>query len=222
MSGNNHIASALSIVEILIAVYSVKTADDVVILSKGHGCLALYVMLEYLGFDPPLKHHPDILPEQGIPCTTGSLGHGFPIGVGMALAKRVQCDSGRVYIVMGDGECQEGTTWESAMLAAHYGLSVCVVVDRNKLQALGNTESIMSLNNLKAKFQAFGVSCMETIGHDIKALKQAVLSVSDMPLVVIAQTVKGKGVRCMESRAEWHAKMPTVKEMQEAHMELAA
>ena len=172
-----HLASAFSIIEILIALDEVLKEHDKFILSKGHGCLSFYIALRHKGFNPIISEHPDIQVEQGIECTTGSLGHGLPIGLGMAFAKKFKKDDGRIYVLMSDGECQEGTTWESLLLASHHKLDNLVsIVDHNKLQALGRIEEILSLGNLMDKFTAFGCDVSEVDGHSpteiIKALEK--------------------------------------------------
>ena len=223
-SGNNHIASAMSIVEILIAVYSMMTKDDKFILSKGHGCLALYAMLESLGYKPELKHHPDIDVANGITCTTGSLGHGLPIAVGMAMGLKIQDKPGNIYVLMGDGECQEGTTWESCMLAAHYQLNnLIAIVDRNGKQALDDTERVCALGDLWQKFTAFDWDCCESDGHVSANIIDVMRDrFKHKPFVLIANTIKGKGIPYMEDKPEWHAKMPSAAQFSSSFRELVA
>ena len=216
-----HLPSSLSCVEILLAIYSLKGKDDKLILSKGHGCQSWYVILQDLGFNPPLKQHPDICVEQGIECTTGSLGHGLPIGIGMALGKKLKAEKGMVYVVISDGECQEGTTWESALLAAHHKLNnLCVVVDNNHLQSLDWVDTVTSLGDLREKFNSFGWSCEAVDGHDVEDLQSAIRFNSKFPRMVLAQTIKGKGISFMENVPAYHARALTEEEIVRARKEL--
>ena len=218
-TGINHIASSLSVVEILCALFSIAGENDRIILSKGHGCLGYYILLWEKGYNPPLKAHPDIDIENGIECTTGSLGHGLPIGVGMALAKKIKKEKGNIYVLMGDGECQEGTTWESAIVASQQKLdNLCVIVDKNGLQALCETNSTMW--NLAEKFAAFGFGAFYVNGHNVEELKGSISEVSSIPKVVVAHTVKGKGISFMENCAKFHAKLPDAEELEIARKEL--
>jgi len=229
--GNGHIASAFSIVEILVALYdNVLTKDDKFILSKGHGCLSFYVVLREKGFNPTISGHPDIDVKNGIECTTGSLGHGLPVAVGMALAKKLKKEKGTIYVLLGDGESQEGTTWESLAIASHHKLgNLVVIVDKNNLQALGETRSILSLNSLREKVISFGCHSIRCNGHDVEKIGSALRDKCsshnslfvDFPKVVIADTVKGKGVSFMENRAEWHHRIPDERQLKLAYGELA-
>jgi transketolase len=216
-TGHNHVAPALSCVEIINSVFNVMNLDDRFILSKGHACLTLYAALKDKGLNPNTTcGHPDIDKVNGIECTTGSLGHGLPIGVGMAFAKKFKKEKGQVYVVMGDGECQEGTTWESLLIASHYKLNnLTVIVDKNSLQALDFVNNILSLDNLKRKFKSFNCNCIELLdGHDLKSLSYAIKLQSPIhPKVIIANTIKGKGVPIAENRPEWHAKMPKMEDL---------
>jgi len=221
-TGINHIASSLSVVEILCALFSIARENDKIILSKGHGCLGYYILLREKGYNPLLKVHPDIDIENGIECTTGSLGHGLPIAVGMALAKKLKGKDGNIYVVMGDGECQEGTTWESSMIASQYDLgNLCVIVDYNNLQALDRLDKIVSLGDLRAKFLSFGWVCREASGHDIREIKYKLeQNVPSMPKCIIAHTVKGKGLSFMENNPAFHARLPNEMELEIASKEL--
>ena len=230
-AGRGHLASALSLVEILRVLY-----DDVLrydakqpkwsgrdrfILSKGHGCMALYIILAEKGFFPMgelwkfcrfdalLGGHPE--PKvPGVEISTGSLGHGLPIAVGMAIyAKRVKSDH-RVYVVLGDGECNEGTVWEAAMGASKHRLdNLVVMVDYNKHQSYGSTEEVLNLEPFAEKWHSFGFDVKEVDGHDVKALQQALtlsLQQSGRPTAVICHTVKGRGIGFAENNLKWHHK----------------
>ena len=217
-----HIAPSLSTVEILLAAYGRMTKDDKFILSKGHGCIAWYVLLRDLGKNPPLKHHPDIDVANGVECTTGSLGHGLPMAVGMALAKELKGEPGIVYVLMGDGECQEGSVWESAMIASKYGLDrLCVIVDRNGLQCLDTTDNISGLGDLAVKFQSFDWYARDVDGHDIKEIDDHLGCNSfGKPKILIAHTVKGKGISYMENNPIFHSRLPNEEEINIARREL--
>ena len=217
-----HLPSSLSVVEILMAIYNLPLGkDDKFILSKGHGCQSWYVILRDLGLNPPLKQHPDIYIEQGIECTTGSLGHGLPMGVGMALGKKLRDEGGTIYVVISDGECQEGTTWESALLAAHHKLdNLCVIIDRNSIQSLDWTYRVTTLGNLAEKFKAFGWSARDVFGHNVGTIQRVLKVGSDRPRVIVAQTIKGKGISFMENVPAYHARSLTPKEIVKARKAL--
>jgi transketolase len=227
-----HIGSSMSLIEILRVLYDdilrfrpqePKWPDrDRMILSKGHGCLALYVMLADKGFiplesldtfchrDSILGGHPESNKVPGVEASTGALGHGLSIGVGMALAARLQRRDSRVFVVTGDGEINEGSIWEAAMSAGKHKLAhLTVIVDYNKLQSAGPTREIMDLEPLADKWRAFGFQPVEVDGHDVAALR-AVLGrlplAADRPTAVICHTVKGKGIPFAENDAGWHHK----------------
>ena len=217
-----HPGGSLSEIEILIALFNIiMKKEDKFILSKGHSCYPLYLLLQEKGFNPKIKPHPDIDIENGIYCTSGSLGHGFPIALGMALARKLKSEEGKIYVLIGDGECQEGTTWESALIASHYKLNnLVVIVDNNKLQALDNIDKIVSLGNLKEKFESFGCYVEEINGHDFQEIIPALEKQTDEPHVIITNTIKGKGVSYMENDPKWHTRLPTEKELNQAYEEL--
>jgi transketolase len=246
-SGTPHLGSCLSCVDILTALYfDVLRIDpanhraperDRLILSKGHGAPALFQVLAMRGFyaesrldnygqdggvfaeHPPTPEH---LP--GIEAATGSLGHGLPIGLGMALAGRIQARPYNVYAVLSDGECNEGSVWEAAMLAAAQRVSnLCVVIDFNKWQATGRSREVMALDPLADKWRAFGWNTVEVDGHDMSALLQALRGfpgAEGKPTAIIAHTVKGKGVSFMEDDNNWHYRIPTAEEVVLAKREL--
>lgn len=218
-----HIGGCFSETDILIALYdNVLMPEDKFILSKGHACYTLYVLLKEKGLNPPIKPHPDICEKDGISCTTGSLGHGFPIGVGMALARKLKKKEGKIYVLIGDGECQEGTTWESALLANHHKLNnLVIIVDHNKLQALQSIDEVTSLGSLKTKFESFGFEVSEINGHNIPEIVLALQKQTEKPHVIIANTIKGKGVSFMENDSKWHTRIPIEQEIKQAYQELS-
>ncbi len=221
--GGGHIGGALSIIEILISLYKkVLKKEDKFILSKGHGCLPFFILLKEKGYNPNIAGHPEIDIENGINCTTGSLGHGLPTGVGMALARKVKNKLGRIYVLMSDAECQEGTTWESSLLASHYKLdNIIAIIDNNKLQTLGKTEDILSLKDIQKKFEAFGWHTSKINGHSFKEIIQALNETKkNKPRMIIADTIKGKGVSFMEGVSKWHTTIPTEEELNQAYKEL--
>jgi len=215
---HGHIAPALSTVEILCSIDAIMEDNDKFIMSKGHACLALYAFLQLRGLNPNTEcGHPEYQPEEGIECTTGSLGHGLPVAVGMAFAKKYLKQSGRVYVLLGDGECQEGTTWESLLLASHHNLdNLTIIIDRNKLQALDRTENVLSLENLHNMINSFQINIIELDdGHNIDSIINALKhKPSKKPLCIIANTIKGKGLPEAENKAEWHYRFPTEEEIE--------
>lgn len=235
-----HIAPAFSCLELVDAAYHElmrRDADppDTFVLSKGHGCLAQYIILEALGVLTPehlktyckpggsLGSHPDY-GVPGIEASTGSLGHGLGIAVGMALADKVRGHDRCVYVVMSDGELQEGSVWEALMLAPTLGLTnIVALVDLNDFQSLGRTsETHPNFYPMKEKIEAFGWECREVDGHDTAAIVAAVRQRrSAAPLLVLGRTTKGKGVSFMENVPIWHYRSPSPDEYQQAIRELA-
>nr|WP_246110680.1 transketolase [Thermosediminibacter litoriperuensis] len=246
-AGTGHLGPALSLAEILATLYigilkldpqNPRWSDrDRLILSKGHGCLALYSILSQVGFferrhlkdfcsrfDTVLPGHPEMkLP--GVEANTGSLGHGIAIGMGMALAAHLDKKEYKVFVVTGDGELQEGSNWEAAMAAAHYKLyNLVVVVDRNRLQLGDFTENISRLEPLAEKWSSFGWGVKVVDGHDVRELLLAfeeIPFVKNQPSVVIANTIKGKGLKIAENKVEWHYKVLTRKQYEDLKNELA-
>jgi transketolase len=246
-TGTPHLASCLSCVDLLTALYfSVLRIDpakpkdverDRFILSKGHGAMALFHVLALRGFysedmllaygndgsvfaeHPPTPDH-----LAGIEAATGSLGHGLPLGLGMALAARIQKRSYSVYAVLGDGECNEGSIWECAMLAAAQKVSnLCAIVDFNKWQATGRSQEVMALDPLVDKWRAFGWNTYEIDGHDMTAILSAInmfQATNNRPTAIIAHTIKGKGVSFMEDDNNWHYRIPTADEVLKSKAEL--
>jgi transketolase len=203
---------------------------DIFILGKGHASVALYVILAYNGFFPKeylnkyhidggiLSAHPDMTKVNGIECSTGSLGHGAGIGLGMAIAKDRNKNGGHVYVLMGDGECNEGSVWETAMLATTLKQkNYTLIVDFNHLQGMGR--DVIHQYNLGERFAAFGFKIKEVNGNDISELLPA-LQDRDGPLAVISHTVKGFGVSFTEDKLEWHYKSPNDEQFKLAMEEL--
>ena len=208
--GEAHLGGSFSIIESLIALYEeVLTPLDKFILSKAHASFPLCLLLRERGLKPNLTTHLEIDSENGIHATTGSLGHGLPIGIGMALARKRRGEKGRIVVMISDGECQEGTTWESLLIAAHHRLdNLLVLVDYNKIQALSRLEDALSLDNLAEKFRAFGWDCTEVEdGHDFSSIIPALLEAKTKnPRAVLLHTVKGKGIPEFEDDPVWHAR----------------
>jgi len=245
-AGTPHLGSALSCVDILTALYGTNPQllpekldtqeRDRVIFSKGHAATALYAVLARRGFFPTellesyaqngscLPEHPVLGTVPGVEATSGSLGHGLGLGLGMALAARIQQSHYRVFVVMSDGECNEGSVWEAAMFAPAHGLeNVVVIVDFNKWQATGRSEEVLAISPLTRKWEAFGWHSIEVDGHDLNELTRVLTDVPDgtgKPIAIVAHTVKGKGVSFMEDDNNWHYRIPTADEVQQAKREL--
>ncbi len=218
-----HIGGSFSAVEILVSLYDIVLNDkDKFILSKGHACFPLYVLLREKGCNPALSGHPSIDVENGINCTTGSLGHGLPMGIGMAMAKKLKKEKGRIYVLMGDGECQEGTTWESSLLGAQYKLdNLTVIVDFNKVQGSGRVKDILHLRGLEGMFDSNCWSVSRIDGHSYEQIIPSLKKhIQEKPRIIIADTIKGKGVSYMEGKPEWHARFPNPDELKQAYEEL--
>ncbi|MDW8308969.1 MAG: transketolase [Verrucomicrobiales bacterium] len=230
--GRGHVGSAFSLVEMLRVLYDeVLRYDpknprwperDRFILSKGHGCLALYVLLAEKGFFPEeelwkfckadgiLGGHPEAGKIPGVEASTGSLGHGLPIGVGMALAARMDGAPHRVFVVVSDGESNEGSLWEAALCAAKHRLSnLTVLVDYNKQQSYSTTYEVLDLEPFAEKWRAFGFAVEEVDGHSVSALRAVLARVPfdpNKPSAIICHTIKGKGVSFVENNLSWHHK----------------
>ncbi len=229
--GRGHIGPALSLVEILRVLYddflvfdskNIKLKNrDRFILSKGHGCLALYAILADKGFfqkkelkiacEPQsiLGGHPETK-VPGVEASTGALGHGLPIGVGMAIAAKIKKENHKVVVVIGDGETDEGSIWESAMSAAKHKLSnLIVLLDYNKIQSYGFIKDVLNLEPLKQKWESFGFEVGEVNGHDVNQLKNILKqfsSTKNKPKIIICHTIKGKGIAFAENNPSWHHK----------------
>ena len=239
-----HVGSCFSIIEILAALYfrvmkvsPTKTHEpgrDRFILSKGHACAALYSVLRERGFmdeehlkgfavdGGTLEHHPTMDLERGIEASTGSLGHGLSIGAGLALAGKLDRMDYRVFVLMSDGELNEGSVWEAAMFAAHHRMDKLVaIIDINKIQALGFTKDIVDMEPLVAKWEGFGWHTQRCDGHDYGAILGAMDSLSaERPNAVLLDTVKGKGVSFMQNELLWHYRSPDDEEYARAKKEL--
>ncbi len=227
--GPTHLGGGLSIVDIMATLYGGLMnfdADnphwnerDRFILSKGHGVLGFYTALvearviseevfqQFKKDDSPLISHPVMNLDLGIESSNGSLGHGLSLAVGMGIAARKKYANHRIYVLLGDGECNEGSVWEAAMCAAQYKLgNIVAIVDNNGFQSDGSTEDIISSLTLAAKWRSFGWNVCEVNGHDVKDLVIALQThlVSDQPNCLIAKTIKGKGIEFMENNNEWH------------------
>ena len=209
---------------------------DRFVLSKGHCAPALYSILTEKGYVPKeellkfrkmdgiLQGHPDMRKIPGVDMTTGSLGQGLSIANGMALASKMNHEGYRVYCLLGDGEIEEGQVWEAAMTANKYKLdNLCAIVDYNGLQIDGTVEEVKGLDDLEGKFRSFGFNTIVTNGNDIEKLIDAFNSAKlckGKPSVIIAKTIKGKGVSFMENKVEWHGKAPNEEEYNQAIKEL--
>lgn len=243
----SHVGGALSVADVLAVLYGSvmrhRPAEpdwserDIVILSKGHAAAAGYSVLARSGYfssalletyqadDSPLAGHLTAGPmAPGVEWSTGSLGHGLPVAVGKALWRLRTGSDGRVFAILSDGECDEGTTWESALLASHHRLGgLTVVIDANGIQSFGRTSEVLGIEPLADKWRAFGWSVDEIDGHDHAALQVSLERRSpEQPHVVIARTVKGRGVSFMEDRLLWHYRNPSDEELETALQELKA
>jgi transketolase len=241
-----HVGSALSAVDLLVALYfhtmridptnGGATDEDVFVLSKGHGCMSYYATLAERGYFPAtllasyaqnggeLPEHPTPGHVPGVRVATGSLGHGLAIAAGMAHARQLDGRPGRVFTMLSDGECNEGSVWEAAMFAAGRRLDGLVaIVDYNKLQAMGRSDEVTALAPLADKWRAFGWGTRELDGHDLAAVVAALDTLpfeSGRPSAIVAHTVKGKGVSFMEDDLEWHYRPPTDADLARALAEL--
>ena len=244
-AGQGHVGGDLSVTDILTSLFfrdlsidpsaPQRPDRDRLILSKGHCSVALYSTLAGCGFFPvdelstfmapmsPLNGHPNRTKVPGVETNTGPLGHGLPVGVGAALGARLTGLDYRVVVVTGDGEMQEGSNWEALMAGAQYQLSnLVLIIDRNRLQQGARTEDTNGLDPLDDKLRAFGWETRSAGGHDFAALAASLQpSTTGGPVAVIARTIKGKGVSFMEDRVEWHHKVPTAAQVEQALEELA-
>lgn len=237
-AGGGHMGAAFSMADIISVLYfdNVLKYDaynpewkdrDKFILSKGHACFALYAALAKAGYfsEEELRHvgqvgsklggHPKMYDIPGVEASTGALGHGLSFAIGIAYANKIDGKDSHVYVVLGDGECQEGTIWEGALSAPTLELdNLTVVVDHNKLQAMDNLENIIHMKPFADKWKAFGWNVVEIDGHNYTEIRRALLArLSGKPTMVIANTIKGKGVSFMENVPIWHFRMPNEQEL---------
>jgi len=244
-AGSGHPGGSLSMVEILTALYfgGILRHDpahpgspdrDRFLLSKGHGCPALYAILAEAGYidkdvlislrkmGSPLQGHPDKRFLPILEASTGSLGQGLSLGIGMALAARLDGRAYRTYVLLGDGEINEGQIWEAAAFASFHRLdSLIAIIDHNKMQLDGPVKEILDMEPIAAKWRAFNWEVREIDGHDLAQILDSLTPVRGKPLVVIAHTVKGKGVSFMENNNEFHGVAPTKDQVEKALLELA-
>ncbi len=232
-----HIPSALSILDIIWVLYnkvmqlndSDHLKNDRFILSKGHASLAIYAVLEELNtipksyldnfcdYNSPLGGHPDCNKVPSIEASTGSLGHGMPIALGIALASKIRKYNNRIYCLIGDGECNEGTIWESAMLASHHKLdNLICIVDYNH-----STDRALFLGDIREKFESFGWNSHAINGHNHEEIQSALQEKNQLPLAIICETIKGYGIKRMEGEPAWHHKCPSSEELDEILGELS-
>ncbi len=245
-ASSGHPGGSLSAADIMTVLYfhemnidpaDPKKADrDRFVLSKGHASPVLYATLAHRGYFPTeelvnfrrlgskLQGHPDMKKVNGVEMSTGSLGQGFSAAVGMALANKLDQKSGRVYALLGDGELQEGIIWEAAMAASHYKLdNLVAIVDWNGLQIDGKNEEVMTVTPIDEKFKGFGFHIIAIDGNSFKEIEEALTQAREYkgkPTVIIAKTIKGKGVSFMENNAGWHGKAPNEEEAKKAVAEL--
>lgn len=247
-AGSGHPGGSLSIVDILTVLFFREMrinpempgapGRDRFVLSKGHAAPALYAALAARGYfrrqlletlrrlGSPLQGHPDMRKLPGVEISTGSLGQGLSVANGMALAARLSRSRSRVYVLLGDGEIQEGQVWEAAMTAAHYRLDNLVAfVDNNGLQIDGPTSQVKGVEPIADKWQAFGWHVLEVDGHDLEAIAAALDEARDVegkPVMIVAHTLKGKGVCFMEGQVDWHGSAPSPEQREQALQELEA
>ena len=245
---SGHPGGSLSIADVMALLYYVEMNVDPAnpkapnrdrfVLSKGHAAPALYATLAEKGYFPKeellnlrkidhtLQGHPDMKHTPGVDMSTGSLGQGISCAVGMALANKLDKNDHRIYTVLGDGECQEGQVWEATMSAAHYKLdNLCIIVDNNNLQIDGHVDEVMSVYPLDKKFEAFNCHVINVDGHDFDQLRAALKEAretKEMPTVIVAKTIKGKGVSFMEDQQGWHGVAPNEEQYHAAMKELEA
>lgn len=246
-ANSGHPGGALSCADILTVLYfnqmninPQKPKDnlrDRLVLSKGHASAALYSVLAKRGYFPeeqlktfrkigsPLQGHPDMELLDGVDMSTGSLGQGLSIANGMAIASKLDRLGSRIYCILGDGEIEEGQIWEAAMTSNKYKLdNLCVILDNNGLQIDGSIDYVKGLDSIESKWEAFGFNTINVNGHNIEQLIDAfeeAKQVKGMPTIIIAKTIKGKGISFMENEAKWHGKAPTREEYRQAMNELS-
>ncbi len=234
LSQASHIGSSLSIVDILSVLYIkyLKSKKNSFILSKGHGCLAQYCILKEMGFISEkilktfgknntilMSHASHKVP--GIEFSTGSLGHGLPVSAGIALANKINKSKSRVFVLLSDGELNEGSNWESFLFCSHHNLNnLTVIIDYNKIQSIDFVKNTLKIEPLKMKLESFGCRVVNVDGHNHKKLLKVFSIQSLKPLVIIANTTKGKGVKFMENTVMWHYKSLGISDYKKAVKEI--
>lgn len=245
-AGAAHLASCFSVIDLLYVLYSKRiikydvknpwdAGRDRLILSKGHACLALYVILNDIGmitdvelksFCQPGSHlggEPKLGSAPGIEASTGALGHGLSFAVGIAIASKMNKYNNKIYVVLGDGECQEGSIWEAAMSAVKYKLdNLIVIIDDNRLQAMDSVYEIIGVDSWKEKWEAFGFDVSEIDGHNLNEIEHTFRKLTDnyKPKLILSHTIKGHGVSFMEGVPIWHYRMPYKEELELIKKEL--
>lgn len=245
-AGSAHLASAFSVLDILYVLYCkhvlhidmnnpLAESRDRLIMSKGHACLALYAVLNEAGvisdveldsFCQPGSHlggEPKLGAAPGIEASTGSLGHGFSFALGIAMACKMNRYDNKIYVILGDGECQEGSVWEAAMAAVNFKLdNLIIIIDDNGLQAMDTVKQIMGIASWRERWEAFGFAVEEIDGHNVEEIEQTLKKKNDCgkPRLIISHTIKGHGVSFMEGVPVWHYRMPNEKELELVKTEL--
>lgn len=209
--GEAHLGGSFSMIEIFLTLFEIiLKRNDKFILSKSHSSYPMSIYLRQKGFKTKLTTHLEIDVKNKVFCTTGSLGHGFPIATGMAIARKKLNKKGKIYVLVSDGECQEGTTWESLLIGSKHKLdNLVLIVDYNKIQALSKLKDALPLDDIYKKFRSFKWNCIKvTDGHSFKSLinKFNIAQNSKKPTVIVVNTVKGKGVKEFENNPIWHAR----------------
>jgi len=210
-TGEAHVGGSFSMIEAFLALHEeIMTKDDKFILSKAHASYPYQIYLKDQGFNPKIATHLELDRKNNIHCTTGSLGHGLPMAVGMALSRKKTNKPGSIYVMVGDGECQEGTTWESLLIAARFELdNLVLLIDYNKIQALDSVQNILPLDDFYAKLRAFNWNVNGVLdGHNFEKIITSLRNndAKQKPLAIILHTIKGKGVKAFENSADWHAR----------------
>ncbi len=231
---SSHIGSCLSIVEILVVLYNkVLKKNDRFILSKGHAALALYCTLyekkiislktlDTFGSNKTVLMNHVSHKVKGVEFSTGSLGHGLPIAVGKALKFKINKEKNKVFVLLSDGEMNEGTTWESLLFASHHKLdNLNIIIDYNKIQSMDFVKNVINIEPLKSKLLSFGANVLVVDGHNISKLHKALIKKNkNKPKIIIANTIKGKGISFMENNNLWHYKNPTLRELNDGLNEI--
>ena len=230
---SSHLGSSLSIVDILVVLYKSILKKNIFILSKGHACLALYCILQKFNYISRkvlqsygknktilLSHVSHKVP--GVEFSTGSLGHGLPYAIGRALAEKINKKNKKIYVLISDGELNEGTTWESLLFASFHNLNnLIIIIDYNKIQSIDYTKNILKLEPIDKKFIYFGCKVRRINGHNFSQLyKSLTYKNKSKPLLIICDTIKGKGISFMENSILWHYKSPSNDELKQAIKEL--